>query len=129
LRSPPTIGQPFQSRHENRNRSLGYLELFRATPLTGIELVVGKYLSHLILSTRVAAILVLVAFPLLNLQMTGDWPGYALMAAGVAFASVGPGLVISLLARSDGQAVQYSMILLLASVFFTGFFIKLDALW
>jgi ABC-2 type transport system permease protein len=61
--------------------------------------------------------------------MTGDWPGYALMAAGVAFASVGPGLVISLLARSDGQAVQYSMILLLASVFFTGFLIKLEALW
>jgi hypothetical protein len=61
--------------------------------------------------------------------MIGDSADYALVAAGVAFASVGLGLVISLLARLDSQAVQYSTILLLASVFFTGFLIKLEALW
>jgi ABC-2 type transport system permease protein len=36
------------------------------------------------------------------------------------------GFVISLLAETTSQAVQYAMIVLLASVFFTGFFLSLD---
>jgi ABC-2 type transport system permease protein len=39
----------------------------------------------------------------------------------LTFASLGVGLLISLVADSERQAVQLSMILLLASVFFSGF--------
>jgi ABC-2 type transport system permease protein len=43
-------------------------------------------------------------------------------------ASIGLGLVISLLSASDTQAVQYTLIVLLASLFFSGFFLTLDQL-
>jgi ABC-2 type transport system permease protein len=41
------------------------------------------------------------------------------------FAALGAGFVISLISQTDTQAVQYSMLLLLASIFFTGFFLDL----
>jgi len=39
----------------------------------------------------------------------------------LTFASLGFGLLISLVADSERQAVQLSMLMLLASVFFSGF--------
>ena len=36
---------------------------------------------------------------------------------------------ISIVSQTDSQAVQYSMIVLLASVFFSGFILSLDMLW
>jgi ABC-2 type transport system permease protein len=44
------------------------------------------------------------------------------------FASIGVGFVISLASASDAQAVQYTMILLLASLFFSGFFLSVSQL-
>src|SRR5665648_719569 len=45
------------------------------------------------------------------------------------FTSLGIGFVISIVSQTDSQAVQYSMIILLASVFFSGFILSLDMLW
>jgi ABC-2 type transport system permease protein len=47
----------------------------------------------------------------------------------VVFASLGLGFVISMVSRSESQAVQLSMLVLLASVFFSGFFLNIEALW
>jgi ABC-2 type transport system permease protein len=46
----------------------------------------------------------------------------------VVGASVAIGLVLSLLAGSDSQAVQFSMLVLLASLFFSGFILDLERL-
>jgi ABC-2 type transport system permease protein len=57
------------------------------------------------------------------------------MFAGIVllltFASLGVGLLISLVADSERQAVQLSMLVLLASVFFSGFVLPVTdfALW
>jgi ABC-2 type transport system permease protein len=47
----------------------------------------------------------------------------------VLFASLGVGFVISLLSQTDSQAVQLAMLVLLASVFFSGFFMALYLFW
>jgi ABC-2 type transport system permease protein len=39
------------------------------------------------------------------------------------------GFLISLISQTDTQAVQYSMLLLLASIFFSGFFLDLRLMW
>ena len=44
-------------------------------------------------------------------------------------ASLGLGFVISGLAATDSQAVQYSMLLLFLSIFFSGFFLSLRNFW
>ena len=46
----------------------------------------------------------------------------------VLMASLGAGFVISAVARTESEAVQYAMIALLVSIFFSGFFISLDRL-
>ncbi len=46
----------------------------------------------------------------------------------LALASIGLGFLLSLVATSDRQAVQFSMLALLASFFFSGFALPLDAL-
>lgn len=48
--------------------------------------------------------------------------------AALIFASLTIGFTISLVSESDSQAVQYSMIVLLASVFFSGLIIRLESL-
>ena len=45
------------------------------------------------------------------------------------FTSLGLGFLISLISKTDTQAVQYSMLLLLASIFFSGFLLDLRLMW
>ena len=53
-------------------------------------------------------------------------PWRALVVALLSFASLGLGLLISTIVDSERQAVQLSMLVLLASVFFSGFVLPLD---
>lgn len=112
-----------------RDRQLGTMELFQISPLRPGELLIGKYLSHFLLAATIALVLTLLTIFGLGVPMLGSWLDYVGVIAAVAFASVGIGFLLSLVSESDSQAVQYSMIVLLASVFFTGFFIRLEALW
>ena len=48
------------------------------------------------------------------------------MVVLLSFASLGLGLLISTIVDSERQAVQLSMLVLLASVFFSGFVLPLD---
>lgn len=110
-----------------RERQLGLTELFRVSPLKPVEILVGKFLAFLVIAGTVAAVLTgaMLAF---GLTIQGD-PGYFLgTLALVISASLGLGFVLSAVARSDSQAVQYTMMVLLASIFFTGFMIPLDQL-
>lgn len=57
--------------------------------------------------------------------MLGNWWHFALAVLVVLFTSLGLGFLISLISETDTQAVQYSMLLLLASIFFSGFLLDL----
>ena len=57
---------------------------------------------------------------LLGLPLLGGWAPFAGVIALIIFASLGLGLLISILSDSERQAVQLSMLVLLASVFFSG---------
>ncbi len=112
-----------------RDRRLGTTELFRVSPLSAIEILLGKYLSYLIFGGVLAVILTLLVVYVLQVPMLGTWLNYSLVIAALLFASLGIGFVISLLSQTDSQAVQYAMIVLLTSVFFSGFFLSLETLW
>ncbi len=112
-----------------RERLLGSMELFTVSPISAIETLLGKYLSYLIFGSMLA----LVLFGLIIFGMQVPLLGSGWAAAGtvlaVIFASLGIGFVISLISTTDTQAVQYSMIVLLTSVFFSGFILELHTLW
>jgi ABC-2 type transport system permease protein len=109
-------------------RQTGTIELFRASPLAALEVLVGKYLGYWLAASLVASALTGLLLFVLQAPMLGIWWEYAATLGALMFTSLGLGFLISILARSISQAVQYSMIALLASVFFSGFFLSLDLL-
>ena len=110
-----------------RERELGITDVFRVSPLTVREAMSGKYLSFLVLGLTLATGLAL-TMPLLGVVVQGPLWSFALTVSLVIFASLGLGFAISGLAKTDSQAVQYSMVVLLVSIFFTGFVLPLDQL-
>lgn len=112
-----------------RERNVGTMELFRVSPLTAGETLIGKYISYLLFSGVIAAILSGLLVYVLHVPMLGNWIYFTLVIAAVLFTSLGIGFIISIVSQTDSQAVQLSMIVLLASVFFSGFIMSLDMLW
>jgi len=112
-----------------RERNVGTMELFRVSPLSAAEALFGKYISYMLFGGVIAAILAALLVFALHVPMLGNWWYLALVIAAVLFTSMGIGFAISIISETDSQAVQYSMIILLASVFFSGFIMSLDMLW
>ena len=112
-----------------RERRSGAMELFRASPVSSFETLTGKYISHFSLAILLGVVLTLLTVYLLKVPMLGSWREYFLVLAALIFTSLGIGFNFSLLARTDSQAVQSSMVILLTSIFFTGFFLALHRFW
>lgn len=111
-----------------KERREGVMELFRVSPISPIETLLGKYLSYMLFGGLLAAVITAAVVLGLGVPMLGSWGNYAATLAALLFTSLGMGFVISLTAKTDSQAVQYAMILLLTSVFFSGAFIGLHLL-
>jgi len=109
-----------------RERSVGTMELFRVSPLTSSETLFGKYLSYIIFGALLTVALTLLVVDVLHVPMLGSWVNYGLVILALLFTSLGFGFLISLISKTDSQAVQLTMIMLLASVFFSGFMMSLD---
>jgi ABC-2 type transport system permease protein len=108
-----------------RERMLGAVELFRASPLSALEILIGKYASYMLIGSMLAVMLTLALLLLLGVPMLGSWTMLAAVIGALMFASIGYGMLISILADNDSQAVQYAMLLLLGAVFFSGAFVAL----
>jgi ABC-2 type transport system permease protein len=104
-----------------RERLSGQMDRFRVAPVTSSELLIGKYVAYAVLSLAVGGAVGALLVSVLNVPLLGGWLPFAGIVLLLTFASLGFGLLISLVADSERQAVQLSMILLLASVFFSGF--------
>jgi ABC-2 type transport system permease protein len=104
-----------------RERLSGQMDRFRVAPVTSMELLVGKYVAYAALSLGVTAIVGALLVGVLGVPLLGGWPLFVGIVLLLTFASLGVGLLISLVADSERQAVQLSMLVLLASVFFSGF--------
>ena len=112
-----------------RERRSGTMELFRISPLAPIEILIGKYWSYLLFGAVMAAAITVTVVFLLGVPMFGSWSVYIAVILALLFTSLGLGFLISLLSRTETQAVQYTMFAMLASVFFSGFFLDLRNIW
>lgn len=111
-----------------REKKSGIMELFRIAPLTPMETLIGKYLSYMFFNTLVAALLTMLVVRVLSVPMMGSWLDYAIAMVALPFAALGVGFLISLFSESEMHAVQYSMLFMLTSIFFSGFFLDLRLL-
>jgi ABC-2 type transport system permease protein len=112
-----------------RDRLLGAMEVYRVAPVTPLEIMFGKSLSYGLLLGLVSVALVFLVNQLLGVPILGQ-PAWAALTIGLLlFSSLGLGFFIAGLAETETQAVQLAMLVLLASIFFGGFFLALDTLW
>ena len=109
-----------------RERTGGAMDLFRVAPLRATELVVGKVVAFGILGGFIAAVSVGLLVALLGVPMLGSPFVIAATIALLLGASLGLGLIISIVSDSERQAVQLSLLTLLASMFFSGFVLRID---
>jgi ABC-2 type transport system permease protein len=112
-----------------RERIRGTVEIFRIAPVSAREVLTGKYLAYFVIGAALSAILALVIVYGLEVPMLGDEWDFVLVIGLVLAGSLGIGFLISAIVRTETQAVQLAMILLLTAVFFSGFFLPLDNLW
>jgi ABC-2 type transport system permease protein len=109
-----------------RERTSGIMELFRISPVSAAEVLAGKIVAFGVLGAVVAfatvgLLAVGFAIPILGPP--------ALIAATIGvflLASIGIGLLIAMISDSERQAVQLSLLVLLAAVFFSGFVLGID---
>jgi len=109
-----------------RERSSGALDRFRASPMRANEIVVGKVLAFGLLGGAIAASSVWLLVAVLGVPMLGSPAAIALVIALLLVASLGLGLLISVLSDSERQAVQLSLLTLLAAMFFSGFVLHIE---
>jgi ABC-2 type transport system permease protein len=109
-----------------RDRTSGAMELFRASPVRATELVVGKVAAFGFLGAAVAALSLALLSGVLGVPILAPLIWVAVVIGLVLLASLALGLLISVVSSSERQAVQLSMLLLLASMFFSGFVIRTE---
>jgi ABC-2 type transport system permease protein len=109
-----------------RERTTGIMELFRISPIGTWEVVVGKILAFGVLGAMIAAATIAMLVLVLGVPLLGSGGALVLVIAALLVASLGLGLLIGVVSDSERQAVQLSLLVLLASVFFSGFVLNIE---
>lgn len=112
-----------------QERRAGTMELFKTSPISSSEILIGKTLSFFTFGLVIAAVITILVVFVLGTPMLGTWQNYAIAIVVLLLTSLAVGFFISLVSDNDTQAVQFSMLLLLASIFFSGFFLDLRLMW
>ena len=109
-----------------RERLSGVMELFRIAPVSTAEILLGKILAFGVLGGAIAALTVALLVVAFGVPQLAD-PVALIGAIGLLlFASLGLGLAVAMVSDSERQAVQLSLLILLASVFFSGFVLSIE---
>jgi ABC-2 type transport system permease protein len=109
-----------------RDRAMGLIEIFRVGPTSVASIISGRFLAFLLAGAVVGAALVASVVRLLDVPMLGSYAWLAASLLLLVFASTALGMVLALVSTTDSQAVQYAMLVLLASLFFGGFVLDLS---
>ena len=109
-----------------RERLTGIAEIFRIGPIHASEIVLGKLAANSVLNGVIAGVTVILLVAVLGVPLLGSPAGLAATIALLTIASVGLGLVVSVVSDSERQAVQLALLILLASVFFSGFVLPIE---
>jgi ABC-2 type transport system permease protein len=109
-----------------RERTTGIIELFRISPISPFEVIVGKVLAFGVLATAVSAATVALLVLVLGVPMQGNIALFGGVLALLTLASLALGFLIAIISDSERQAVQLSLLVLLASVFFSGFVLPIE---
>lgn len=104
-----------------RERTSGLIELFRIAPVSPAEVLTGKLLAFGLIGGAIATVTFALLVLVLGVPLIGALWLVVLAVGLLLVASIGLGMLIAVVSDSERQAVQLSLLVLLASVFFSGF--------
>ena len=108
-----------------REKLLGAIEFYGVAPVWLTQVLIGKYMAYTLFIAIVLAVLIGLMLTL-GIPFVGSIATFAGISVLFVLASLGVGFLISALSSTDSQAVQLSMLVLLLSIFFSGFFLPLE---
>jgi ABC-2 type transport system permease protein len=108
-----------------KERTSGIMEMYRVAPVNAWEVLAGKLLAYLFIGGVIGVITLGLMRAGFNVPLLGDPAQLIAMIGLVLVASLAVGLAIAVVSDSERQAVQLSLLVLLASVFFSGFVLSI----
>ena len=111
-----------------RERERGNFELLVTTPVRTIELMVGKIIPYIGIGLVQVTIVLIVGSWLFAVPIRGAIVDLYLAALAFVMASLGLGLTISTIARSQFQAMQLTFFVFLPSILLSGFMFPFDGM-
>ena len=111
-----------------RERERGNLELLITTPVSTLELMVGKIGPYIAIGLIQVTIVLLLGWLLFSVPIVGSLATLYLAALLFIAASLGLGLLISTLAKTQFQAMQLTIFTFLPSILLSGFMFPFDGM-
>lgn len=110
-----------------KERTTGTLDRLLATPVKRSEIVFGYMLSYGIISVLQSTVIVLATIWLLKIEVVGNVINIIIISALLAFVALAFGILMSTLANSEFQMMQFIPLVVVPQVFFSGI-IPLDSM-
>jgi ABC-2 type transport system permease protein len=111
-----------------REREYGTIEQLVVTPIKPVELVVGKTFPYILVSFFGLMEVLLVSIFWFGVPVHGSIALLLELSALFLLGSLGIGIVISSVANSQQEAMLLSFLILVPSIFLSGFFFPLEAM-
>ena len=111
-----------------RERERGNLELLINTPVSSAELMVGKVVPYILIGMIQLALILAVGRLLFDVPVHGSILDLYLAAAVFIAANLSLGLLISTAAKTQFQAMQMMVFILLPSILLSGFMFPFDGM-
>jgi len=111
-----------------RERERGNLELLIATPLSSLELMVGKLLPYIVIGLIQTTIILGVGLVLFRVPVVGHLLDLYVAALLFIMSTLGLGLLVSTVARTQFQAFQLAFVTMLPSILLSGFMFPFEGM-
>ncbi len=111
-----------------REKELGTIEQLVMTPVTGIELILGKLIPYVLIGCYDFAIIMILSYVVFGVTVSGSMIQLILLGLVFLIGALAMGMLISTFAENQAQAIQAAMVFLLPSVILSGFMFPREAM-
>jgi ABC-2 type transport system permease protein len=111
-----------------RERERGTLEQLQVTPISRVELILGKLVPPMVIGYIQLTLITLLMIYLFRIPIAGSVLDLYVVAFLFIAAVLGLGMLVSTIARTQMQAWQMSLFLLLPFVFLSGYVFPIDGM-
>lgn len=109
-----------------RERETGTLEQLSVTPIRTVELLLGKLLPFVLIAFFVLSVALTVCLVWFGVPMRGSWALLVLFSLLFLLNTLGMGLLVSTIARTQQQALFMVWFLLIFGIIMSGFFFPIE---